>query len=196
MPAYKRALLVFLLVGLAVFGGSIYGFYEQDNEKKAESIPESKETLVSELTVYVCGAVNKPGVVRLAAESRVVDAVKLCGGPLPIADITKVNMAKPLKDGEQIIVPEKPIVRESNNSAGNDAVPLEREKQSSQSDKININTADKEELDRLPGIGPAMAAAIIEYRSTEGSFQAVEDLMKVRGIGEAKFNKLKDKAAI
>ena len=195
MPAYKRTFLVFLLVGLGILGGSIYGFLGNDSELKVECLSEDKSSSVNEITVYVCGAVNKPGVISLAENARIIDAVKICGGTLPIADLTKINMAQPLKDGMQIIVPEK-IVNLQNNTQNEIKSIDHKVAKSNSSDKININTADQSELDQLPGIGPAMAQAIIDYRNNEGSFQSLEDLMKVRGIGEAKFNKLKDKATI
>lgn len=198
MDAYKRTLLVFFLVGLAVFCGSVYGFYEVDSQEAAQTAGgmETAPELSPEITVYVCGAVNRPGVVRLAARSRVIDAVKLCGGPLPTADLTGINMAKLLKDGEQVTLPEQEIIRENDAGAGSGAQAGQKEKGGAARGKVNLNTAEKEELDRLPGIGPAMAEAILEYRKTEGNFASVEDLKKVRGIGEAKFQKLKDKVAI
>ena len=102
-------------------------------------------------------------------------------------------MAQVLKDGQQVRVPEK--------QAGSSALPANTGKASSAvktkaDGPININTASAEELDALPGIGPAMAKRIIEYRETEGAFTAIEDIKKVKGIGEAKFEKMKDKICL
>ena len=143
--------------------------------------------------MYVTGAINKPGVVTVREGARMADAVKACGGLLPTADGEKVNMAQVLKDGQQVRVPEK--------QAGSSALPTNTGKASSAvktkaDGPININTASAEELDALPGIGPAMAKRIIEYRETEGAFTAIEDIKKVKGIGEAKFEKMKDKICL
>jgi competence protein ComEA len=140
----------------------------------------------------VSGAVNKPGVVKLPEKARVVDAVNLCGGVLASADAGKINMAQALKDGMQIVVPE----RLAENSSGNEVQSKAAVPAGSSSNLININTADAKELDRLPGVGPAMAQRIIEYRTTSGAFQAIEDLKKVHGMGGAKFEKLKDKVSL
>lgn len=191
--AYRRSLIVFLLLGIIILGGGFYGFKQAENVKSlATGIKESESERL--LVVYVCGAVNKPGVIKLNEGARVVDAVKACGDLLPSANPAGINMAQVLKDGAQIIVPEKPnaIVVDSNlpepSSSNKGAAGT--------TGKININTADAVELDRLPGIGPAMAAAIVEYRKCEGSFQTLDDLMKVRGIGEAKYRKLQDKITL
>ena len=173
---YRKSILILLLIVLAVAGGTYYG-----QEDRAE------------ITVYVTGAINKPGVVTVREGARTADAVKACGGLLPTADGEKVNMAQVLKDGQQVRVPEK--------QAGSSALPANTGKASSAvktkaDGPININTASAEELDALPGIGPAMAKRIIEYRETEGAFTAIEDIKKVKGIGEAKFEKMKDKICL
>lgn len=191
VPIYKRSLFVFLSLAIVMIAGSMYGFQEKDKVveldagTKAEARPE-------EITVYVSGAVNKPGVIKVEDGARIIDAVNLCGGVLPTADTAKINMAQVIKDGAQINVPEKLTVAAKTGDAEN-AVTKTRQ---SDTEKININTADKKELDRLPGVGPALAEAILEYRNTEGLFQQIEDLKKVRGIGEAKYQKMQDKVTL
>ncbi len=182
---YRKSMLILLLIVLAVAGGTYYGCYMQEKESiqlDAASQAVSQEDR-AEITVYVTGAINKPGVVTVREGARMADAVKACGGLLPTADGEKVNMAQVLKDGQQVRVPEK--------QAGSSALPANTGKA-----PININTASAEELDALPGIGPAMAKRIIEYRETEGAFTAIEDIKKVKGIGEAKFEKMKDKICL
>ena len=199
LPMYRKSILILLLIVLAVAGGTYYGCYMQ--EKESIQLDAASQTVTqggsqedrAEITVYVTGAINKPGVVTVREGARTADAVKACGGLLPTADGDKVNMAQVLKDGQQVRVPET--------QAGSSALPANTGKASSAvktkaDGPININTASAEELDALPGIGPAMAKRIIEYRETEGAFTAIEDIKKVKGIGEAKFEKMKDKICL
>ena len=199
LPMYRKSLLVLLLILIAVAGGTYYGCYTQEKESvqlDVASNPAAQQGGTekgAEITVYVTGAINKPGVVTVKEGARTADAVNACGGLLPTADAEKVNMAQVLKDGQQVRVPEK--------QAGSSALPANTGKASSAvktkaDGPININTASAEEFDALPGIGPAMAKRIIEYRETEGAFTAIEDIKKVKGIGEAKFEKMKDKICL
>ena len=199
LPMYRKSLLVLLLILIAVAGGTYYGCYMQEKESVQldvaanPAVQQGGTEKGAEITVYVTGAINKPGVVTVKEGARTADAVNACGGLLPTADAEKVNMAQVLKDGQQVRVPEK--------QAGSSALPANTGKASSAvktkaDGPININTASAEELDALPGIGPAMAKRIIEYRETEGAFTAIEDIKKVKGIGEAKFEKMKDKICL
>lgn len=133
--------------------------------------------------VYVTGAVRHPGVVQLDANARVEDALRAAGGCLTDADLGRINMAAPIFDGQHLRVP---AVGEELPTTAVDG-PL-----SDPSLKVNINTATAEELDTLPGVGEATAAKIIEYRRQNGFFAAIEDIMNVPGIGEAKFNAIKE----
>ena len=198
---YRKSMLILLLIVLAVAGGTYYGCYMQEKESiqlDAASQAVSQEDR-AEITVYVTGAINKPGVVTVREGARMADAVKACGGLLPTADGEKVNMAQVLKDGQQVRVPEKAGSETAAAAKSGNANPAAKSSTSSKaapSGPVNINTAGAEELDTLPGIGPAMAQRIIEFRETEGAFTAIEDIKKVKGIGEAKFEKMKDKICI
>ena len=198
---YRKSMLILLLIVLAVAGGTYYGCYMQEKESiqlDAASQAVSQEDR-AEITVYVTGAINKPGVVTVREGARMADAVKACGGLLPTADGEKVNMAQVLKDGQQVRVPEKAGAETAAAAKSGNANPAAKSSTSSKaapSGTVNINTASAEELDTLPGIGPAMAQRIIEFRETEGAFTAIEDIKKVKGIGEAKFEKMKDKICI
>jgi competence protein ComEA len=147
----------------------------------------------SEVVVHVAGAVASPGVRRLPPGSRVVDALDAAGGALPGADLARVNLAAPLVDGQQVYVPkpgEQPPMAGAGaggaaGSAG--AVP---------GALVNLNTATAEQLDTLPGVGPATAAAIIAHRDRHGPFTSVDQLVDVRGIGEAKLEQLRDLVAV
>lgn len=201
MTLHRRSLLVFLLLALVIVLGSMYGFYEKDKFVELDEANKLERFSGEMLTVYVTGAVNKPGVVKIKDGARVIDAIEVCGGVLATADTAKINMAQLVKDGVQVTVPEKNVALMKQTQANSKAETAKNSggqvKSSSRSEeKININTADQAELDKLPGVGPATATAIIEYRQKEGQFQSIEDLKKVSGIGEAKFKKFADRITI
>jgi competence protein ComEA len=144
------------------------------------------------LHVDVAGAVKLPGVYRLPPGSLVADAIAAAGGPAPDADLDRINKAVLLQDGMQVYVPRaaepgptpQPYTLPEPTAAASPGGAADR----GPAQKININTASAEELDTLPGIGPAMAQRIIEGRP----YSKVEDLMRVKGIGQATFDKLKE----
>ena len=138
-----------------------------------------------EIFVDVTGAVNNPGVYSLTGRSRVIDAIKAAGDSAPGADLSTINLARVLNDGEQIYVDSTVV-----NSSG------QRVSKKVSSGPININRATLRQLDALDGIGPVIAGRIIEYRKKNGSFLTVEDLQKVSGIGAAKFAQIKSKVRI
>jgi competence protein ComEA len=138
-----------------------------------------------EIFVDVTGAVNDPGVYTLTGRSRVIDAIKAAGDSAPGADLSTINLARVLNDGEQIYV-DSTIV----NSSG------QRVSKKVASGPININRATLRQLDTLDGIGPVIAGRIIEYRKKNGSFLTIDDLQKVSGIGAAKFAQIKSKVRI
>ena len=134
-----------------------------------------------QLTVHAAGAVNAPGVYRLPTGSRVADLLSAAGGATADADLDQLNLAAPLADGERILVPRR----------GETVTAAAASGASSVSSKVDLNTATAEELDKLPGIGPATAEAIIRHRETRGRFRSVTELLEVRGIGEAKLEQLR-----
>jgi competence protein ComEA len=138
-----------------------------------------------EIFVDVTGAVNNPGVYTLTGRSRVIDAIKAAGDSAPGADLSTINLARVLNDGEQIYVDSTVV-----NSAG------QRVSKKVSSGPININRATLRQLDALDGIGPVIAGRIIDYRKKNGSFLTVDDLQKVSGIGAAKFAQIKTKVRI
>ncbi len=188
MPMYKKSLLVLLMLILAALGGTAYGLYTRE-EAKPLDVATTETTQKADIKVYVTGAVNHPGIVTVEEGARAVDAVDAAGGLLPTADAEAVNMAQVLKDGQQLQVPEKETAQKQGDKQGESGG-------ASDDGRININTADEKALDTLPGIGPAMAKRIIDYRTQNGPFQSIEDIKNVKGIGEAKFEKMKDKLRI
>ena len=137
-------------------------------------------TVDGKIGVYVTGAVKNPGVYYLEENSRVYNLLDICGGILENADISKLNLAQKLIDSDKVEVPIKKEEAEQENEILNN-----------DDKKVNINTADVEELKSLDGIGDSTANKIIEYRRTN-NFEVIEDIMNVPGIGESKFNNIKD----
>jgi competence protein ComEA len=165
--------------------------------------PEGTETgadpdsTVSELIVHVAGAVEQPGIVRLAPGSRVVDAVDAAGGAGDDADLHQLNLAAQLVDGSQIRVPAvgevvvHPLVRDPSADSGPGAGDGGHG-----TALVDINRAGSDELQRLPGIGPALAEAIIDWRAENGPFGRIDDLLDVSGIGPAKLDALADQVIL
>lgn len=201
MPMYKKSLCILLLIALLTGGVIFYNYYSRDSislETVSDDISENTPVNVNnntEVTVYVSGEINSPGVVTLDSSCRIKDAVAACGDFTPLADKNSINLAQKLTDGMQINIPAMPqnqtSVTGSNSNSNADSA-----KDSGENTMININTANKEELDTLPGIGPATADKIIEYRETNGHFTSIEDIKNVRGIGEAKFSKIQSRIRI
>ena len=144
--------------------------------------PEETERL---LTVHVCGAVRSPGVYRLPAGSRRIEALSAAGGFLPEADTAYINLAALLSDGEQLYFPGRDEAEALRRTAAEKAAGL-----------VDLNRAGQEELESLPGIGESLARAILDYRSLHGPFEAIEDIMRVPGIKEAAFSKIRSRITV
>jgi competence protein ComEA len=154
----------------------------------AEAITPTAPTIVAPpmLVIDVQGEVKTPGVYELPVNSRVNDAIESAGGANKSADLSYLNQARMLKDGEQIYVEKKVYV-----STG-----TTRKSTAAFSGILNINRATAKELDKLPGIGPVIAGRIIEFRKINGAFQSIDDLRKVQGIGASTLEKFKSKIRV
>lgn len=139
------------------------------------------------LIIDVTGEVVSPGVYELPAGSRVIDAIRAAGGAKAKAALSELNLARVIKDGEQIYV--DPIYTDGSRTRAGSKAAAPR-------GPININRASASDLDSLDGIGPVIAKRIIAYRTTNGPFTAPEDLLKVSGIGDAKFAQFKEKIRV
>ncbi|CAB4535979.1 unannotated protein [freshwater metagenome] len=179
----KRALLI-MGVGLLVLSSFVVFRGSSKEVIAAPLIPI--EVSIPEVTVDVAGAVNNPGVYSLPAQSRVIDALRAAGNSVTGSDLSDLNLARVVKDGEQIYV--NPTVRSAN---GKRII-----KKIIPRGPININRATAREFDSLVGIGPVIAKRIVEYRRVNGPFMTIEDLEKVSGIGSAKFEELKSKISV
>jgi competence protein ComEA len=179
----KRALLIMGVVLLVLSSFVVF----RGSSKEVIAAPQIPiEVSIPEVTIDVAGAVNNPGVYSLPAQSRVIDALRAAGNSVTGSDLSDLNLARVVKDGEQIYV--NPTVRTVNgNRIIKKVVPR---------GPININRASAKEFDGLAGIGPVIAKRIVEYRRVNGPFMAIEDLQKVSGIGSAKFEEFKSKISV
>lgn len=139
--------------------------------------PASAQSAAGALTVHVVGAVKKPGVYVLAPGSRIIDAVEAAGGMAKKAAPEQLNLAAPLTDGQQVVMPR------AGKAAGGDAGQPPASASPGAGSKVSLNTADAQQLQQLPGIGPSLAARIIEFRTKNGPFTSLSDLDAVSGIG-------------
>lgn len=170
--------------------------WETSFEKKETKV-DKEEAAPASIMIDIKGAVNKPGVYHVKPGERIVDAIKYAGGFAEKADQSNVNLAMRVEDEMVIYIPkigENPPEEQGNSSTvmngGTSGATGGKD------DVINLNKADVTQLQTLPGIGPSKAAAIIDYRDTNGPFKSIEGLKEVTGIGEKTFEKLKDKITV
>ena len=163
-----------------------------------EANKSEKDVGVKEITVYISGQVAKEGVVTLSSDKRLADAVEKLGGLTKNADTNNINLAMKLEDEKHYIIPKEGEVIQNNsdstqvtsnkdNNSSNNATQSD-----SQGSKININTADLKQLDDIPGVGEATANKILSYRDENGEFKSIEEIKNVNGIGDKKFENMKD----
>ena len=170
----------------------------QGDFSKIENIEDVKtvdktENMTKKISIYISGAVNSPGVVELKSNERLMEGVKLCDGLTDEADTNRINLAMKVKDEGHYIIPkegEEIALNDSNENVENNN--NDNNSGEGESKKININSASKEELDSLPGVGEVTAQKIIDYREENKEFKSIDEIKNVKGIGENKFNDLKD----
>ncbi len=170
-----RAIAVAAVVVAVVVGFFVWRSLPRSEPVTAVPLGSAGAAAESQLVVAVSGQVLRPGLVRLPAGSRVADAVQAAGGPLPGVDLSTLNLARKLVDGELVAVGAVP----GQSPAAGDI-------------RVNLNHATLAQLDTLPGVGPVLAQRIIDYRTKHGGFKSVNDLRQVDGIGEETFARLKD----
>lgn len=156
----------------------------------------------SKIIVHITGAVKKTGILVLEEGARIADAIDAAGGTTKDADINEVNLAYILEDGQKIYIPNKEDKKKNEkkeyitSGSGNNVIEESKNTKKGVNKKVNINTANQSELEKLPGIGPSVAIRIIEYRQQNGKFEKIEDLQNVKGIGDAKFGDVKDHVVV
>ena len=203
----KQKIIVIAIAGIVAIG-IMYFIYNKNQVK--EDINIENEILVNNVItnenntnddiviIHITGSVKNPGIVKLKEGSRIEDAIEAAGGLTEIADITKVNLAYVVEDGTKIKIPsasEEDIGDEDiiDSKSGDNIIIEENAVPSNNSTQtININKATEKEFETLPGIGPSLASKIIEYRNQNGKFESIEDIKNVNGIGDNKYEKIKD----
>lgn len=168
---------------------------EEESHAEENSVITETEAPAAMIMVDIGGEVNKPMVAELEEGSRVEDAINAAGGVTDKADLTEINRAAFLEDGDKILIPTKLEDASDSGSAASTssgAISSEGGSTTYSDSRVNINTADSEELQQLDGIGPVTAEKIIEYRKTNGKFRTIEDIKNVSGIGDKTFDELKD----
>ena len=192
MPTISRrraasyALAVLLLLAI----GGRFALGGEDDQARRQALRAPAGTLAAEtapariLLVHVVGAVRKPGLYRLREGSRTADAIRQAGGAKPKAALELVNLASPVADGQQVLVPAR-------GDPGSTTAASAAAGPAGVGGKIHLNSATLEQLDTLPGVGPVTAQKILAYRTEHGAFQSVEELDAVPGIGPARLEELK-----
>jgi competence protein ComEA len=189
MPTISRAralaYAVGLLVLLTIAGRVAFGSGEARPAAPTQSVAlEVEEAPPRELVVHIAGAVSRPGLYRLPDGSRVDDAIAEAGGAKPKAALELVNLAAPVADGQQILVPLRGAVAAT--AAGPAGAGA-----STPGAKVSLSSATLGQLDGLPGIGPVLAQQILDYRSANGAFRSIDELDAVPGIGPARLEQLR-----
>jgi competence protein ComEA len=187
-PLARRRVLVAalaLLVALILAGRHLARGGAPTERAVAAQVEPLGADSAPKLVVHVVGAVRRPGLYRLPDRSRIADAVTRAGGPTRRADLSAVNLAAPVADGVQVVVPARTPPDKGGDSPAS----------SSPQGPVHLNTARLEELDGLPGIGPVTAQKIIDYREQHGAFASLDDLDAIPGIGPARLEQLKEVAA-
>jgi len=194
----KKKLMRVVIITLLILATLFLFFFQTGQKSEQISVlnektqTEEEKSSISDkavIIVDVAGEVKKPSVIELPEESRVEDAIEAAGGLTDNADITQVNRAAVVSDGEKIFIPK----RDSSTASKSTTTSGSQAKQTTggTTTVININSANSTELQNVPGIGPATAEKILQYRSENGLFRKLEDLKKVSGIGDKTYEKMK-----
>ena len=211
-------IIIFLIIVIVLLGYTFWSFYSDNNSNETfeedlmvnstnteNSISNAIDVASEKIVVYIIGSVKNPGIVELNIDSRVSDAVDSAGGLLEDADISKINLAYKLEDGQKITIPsiydktDEDLDYEdfiSDDSGNIISQSSSNSSSSTSTSKVNINSATQTELETLPGIGPSTASKSISYRNENGKFKSIEEIKNVSGIGDAKFENIKENICV
>lgn len=189
LPLSRRRVLVLAgILVLALFSADRLllraGTPQRIRFDPAQAAVAARPAVAARVVVDVVGAVRRPGLYRLAQGTRIADAVARAGGTTRKADLGQVNLAAPLADGEQVVVPAR--------VSGIGAAPAAGGGSAAPTGPVHLSTATADELDALPGVGPVTAQKILDYRAKHGAFSSVDELDAIPGIGPARLDQLRD----
>ena len=202
--------IIFGIIAIIVIGvvilfviktGQNSGFIEINSNEVGTNSSEIKKS-ENEITIHIAGYVTNPGIVKLEEGARIQDAIEKAGGELLDADLSNVNLAYKLEDGQKIYIPginEEDEEKVENNSyitkeSGNNVIVNNSPKE--ENGTVNINTATQVQLEQIPGVGPSIAAKIVQYRKENGKFKTKEDIKNVSGIGDSKYETMKNNITV
>lgn len=209
----KNNIIVIILFSIALAGG-VFLYFKTEEKEDMQNIFEEVENNITvnkvenedteeakEIAIHITGEVKKTGVIYLKEGSRIADAIEKAGGTTKNADLSKVNLAYVLQDGQKLYIPNKKdkiseYVSEEGGQNVVSSADASSNSETNKNKKININTAGKEELQKISGIGPSLAEKIISYRNSNGKFKKIEDIKNVNGIGENKYRNIKGSICI
>lgn len=189
---FKLIIVIVIIIFIAIYyivdkkdNKDNYNNYFYEEEKKTNNEKKENEKII----IHLMGEVFKDGIFELEKGSRISDAIEMSGGLTEKADLSNINLAYILEDGMKIIIPSKKNENyiEDENSEEFGVIF------GNQESMVNINTANQNELEKLPGVGSAIACEIVEFRKKNGKFLSIEEIKKVNGIGENKYNSLKNR---
>ena len=187
MLSRRRALAgVVVAVVALLLGGRLLARSGGATVSPAVTLERARDEAGPRLVVHVVGAVRRPGLYRLRDGSRIADAVRRAGGATTRADLALVNLAAPLADGTQVVVPARVPAVAGASRDGDTSAPA---------GPLHLNTATVEQLDELPGVGPVTAQKIVDWREKHGGFTSVDDLDAIPGIGPARLEQLRELVA-
>ncbi len=202
----KKQKIIFIIIIFFMVSIIVYYIYSSINNFESESSMQndtsdfsasedvkneiSEDSEKDEILIHISGSVKNEKVISLPEGSRIQDAINAAGGLTDEADLTNINLAYILEDGEKIYIPKKGEQTDENVDNSNSS--LSKNSNSSKQIKVNINKASQEELEKISGIGPSTALKIINYRKENGKFTSKEDIKNVPGIGDIKYENIKD----
>lgn len=202
----KKQKIIFIIILIFMVSIIVYYIYSSINNYESESSIQndtsdlspseddkneiSEDSEKDEILIHISGSVKNEKVISLPEGSRIQDAINAAGGLTDEADLTNINLAYILEDGEKIYIPKKGEQTDENVDNSNSS--LSKNSNNSKQIKVNINKASQEELEKISGIGPSTALKIINYRKENGKFTSKEDIKNVPGIGDIKYESIKD----